>query len=132
MPLYGPPPDNTAWTTYSPTVTSGTAGGTSATYAVQSARYKQIGKLVTVVVNVGINNQGIGAAGDVVIPLPFTASSATNAAWVGTSREFSLTGKSGFAFINSAGTTMGCRDATNTTYIATGNAIVAEVTYEIP
>lgn len=124
--------DNAAWTTYSPTVTSGTAGGTPATYVVQSARYKQIGKSITAAVNVSVSNQGVGATGDVVIALPFTASSATNASWVGVSREFALLGKSGFTFIGNGATTMTCRDSTNATYIATGAAIIAQVTYEIP
>jgi hypothetical protein len=124
--------DNAAWSTYTPNVASSTVGSTPATYTVNSARYKRIGKTVTVSVVVTVTDQGVGAAGSILIDLPFAASSATNAAWVGTSYEFAINGRSGRAFVTMGGTNMQCRDATATTYIATNNAIVAEVTYEIP
>lgn len=123
--------DNATWPTYSPTITSTTVGGTPATYTVNSARYKQVGKTVDVAVTVAVTNQGIGATGGIVIQLPFAASSAANASWDGDSREFVNTGRSGFAWINSSGTTMECRDATNATYIVTGNSITAQVRYEV-
>lgn len=121
------------WSTYSPSVASSTVGGTPATYSVNSARYRQLGKTVTVSVVVAVANQGVGAAGSILIGLPFNAKdTGVVAGWVGTSYEFSATGKSGSAYIANAGTTIQCRDATSTTYIVTGNAIVAEVTYEVP
>jgi hypothetical protein len=124
--------DNAAWQTYRPNVASSAVGSTPAIYTVNSARYKQIGKTVTVSVVVTVTDQGVGAAGSILIDLPFAASSVTNAAWAGTSYEFANIGRSGRAFVVMGGTNMSCRDATATTYIATTNAIVAEVTYEIP
>lgn len=124
--------DSGAWTAYSPSIASGTVGVTPATYVVNFARYKQIGKSVTAVVSVAVANQGVGAAGSILIDLPFAATTAANAVWVGSSYEFSSIGNSGRAFVATGGTTMQCRDATSTTYIVTGNAVVAEVTYEVP
>lgn len=124
--------DNTAWTTYSPSTASSTVGGTPATYTVNSARYKQIAKTVYVVTVLTVTNQGVGATGDIIIGLPLAASSAVGASWVGSSREYSLTGKAGFTWVGTSGTTMACRDATNTTYISTGNIITASIIYEVP
>lgn len=119
--------DGLAFTPYVPTVTSSTPGGTPATYTVNRARYKIAGKRCLVIVDVTVANQGIGAAGDIVIDLPFPSLYGAP----GSSYEYSLTGKSGRAFVSNGVSVMRLRDATSTTYIATGNGIMASVEYEL-
>jgi hypothetical protein len=61
--------DNTAWSTYTPTITTGT--GSITTLGTVGGRYKQIGKTVFVKVKVGITTNGTGG-GSVQATLPVT------------------------------------------------------------
>lgn len=75
-----------AWTTYTPTVTTGS--GTITTLGTVSGRYVIIGKLTIVQVDVAITTNGTGA-GNIQATLPNT--SAAN--YYGAGREVASTGK---------------------------------------
>lgn len=119
----------TAWSTYTPTITPASGTFTGATTTV-SGRYKQIGKTVFVQADVLLTALGSGSpAGGLAISLPFTGASFN---YDGSSADFGVSGKSGRALIVSPFTAMDVRDATGTTFIATGAHIVAGITYEVP
>jgi hypothetical protein len=120
-----------AWTSYTPSsIVSETVGGTPATYTLNSARYKQIGKTITVAFDVSVTNQGVGNSGAILISLPFTGAAFH---YVGSLVEYNTTGDGGTVFLALSATKMYCAKATYaTTLIVTGYRIAGEVTYEIP
>jgi hypothetical protein len=120
-----------AWISYTPSfIASETVGATLATYALNSARYKQIGKTITVAVDLTVTNQGVGNSGAILIGLPFTGAAF---AYVGSLVEYNTTGDGGTVFVNISATRMYCAKATYAaTLIVTGYHFVAQVTYEIP
>lgn len=122
------PYESTAWTSYTPTVSSGSG---TFTLATATGRYKIIGKTIFLQADVTITTVG-SAAGTIVITLPPAASPAAAFAYVGSIREHNLTGKSGAAVIPASGTTAFGSDATGTTLIAAGNVVAFGITYEIP
>lgn len=122
--------DNSAWTSYTPTIASQTVGGTPATYTLNNANYKCLGKTCFVKADVTVTNQGVGAGGSIDISLPFTATSV--AGTPGSSYAYVSSAKSGSCFVGNSATIMRCVDSTPTTYIATGTSIVGSVTYQIP
>lgn len=118
---------NTAWTTYTPTVTAGT--GTATTVSA-TGRYKQIGKTVIVQASVTVTSVGT-AASNMQISVPITASTAAN--YVGSCFESGISGKSGAGVIQSAfPTKIYTTDATGATWWASGKVVDCTVTYEIP
>lgn len=64
----------TAWTTFTPTLT--TTSGSVTSYVVDAARYIKIGKTVTVSYNVTVTNNGTGA-GQTNLTLPVAALAGT-------------------------------------------------------
>ncbi len=120
-----------AWTSYTPSsIASETVGSTAASYTVNSARYKQIGKTITVAVDVTVANQGVGNSGAILISLPFTGAAFH---YVGSLVEYNTTGDAGTVFLALGATRMYCAKATYaTSLIVTGYRIAAQVTYEIP
>lgn len=116
---------NAAWTSYSPTITSG-AGTITASSA--TGRYKQIGKTVIVEVDVTITTAGTGAS-TLRASLPLTAAAFE---YVGMAMEIQNTGKSGAARIAASATTMNALDATGATFIASSNVVVMTAVYEVP
>jgi hypothetical protein len=81
--------DNATWTTYTPTVT---AGSGSFTTVSASGRYKRIGKLCCVQIDVNITTNGT-AAGSVNATLPFTGFAGN---FTGVFRETNVTGTVGY------------------------------------
>jgi hypothetical protein len=118
---------STAWTTYTPTIT---AGGGTATTVSATGRYKQVGKVVTVEADITITTVGT-ATGGLNFSLPTNARASR---YVGSSFEYGVTGKGGAAYINGPSTPSVAvtKAADGTTYWASGNAVAATVTYEIP
>ena len=113
-----------AWTTYTPTVSSTTGSITS--YVVNRARYAILGKTVHLNASVTITNNGTGG-GVVSVTLPSIANSFT-VEYVGSGRNTS-TG----AFLSVFGQAAGnlyISTVTNTYPVATGQAIYFSVTYE--
>jgi hypothetical protein len=121
----------TAWTSYTPSsIASETVGATPATYTLNSARYKQIGKTITVAVDVSVTNQGVGNSGAILISLPFTSAAFH---YVGSLVEYNTTGDAGTVFLTLGATRMYCAKAAYaTSLIVTGYRIAAQITYEIP
>lgn len=117
-----------AWTAYTPTAVAQTPGITPPTFTVNNGSYWLNGKTVTARADVSITAAGTGLGG-ILISLPFTAAAFS---YVGGSIEVGVTGASGYALILSGGTIMNCKLSTASTYIVTGQRVVAEVTYEIP
>jgi hypothetical protein len=116
----------TAWTTYTPTITSQT--GTITTSSA-TGRYKQIGKTVFVEVDITVTTAGTGA-GSLLATLPLTAA-ANN--YAGSAYEYQLTGKSGAAIIGPiSATQIAGRDAAAVTFIANGAKVIMCATYELP
>lgn len=118
-----------AWTTYSPTVTVQTPGGTPPTIVTNSARYKTIGKTVVVSVDFTVSAAGTGA-GQMFIPLPVNSAAFR---YAGSAFEYAADLKSGAAFINgpSNATRAQASDSTGTSFCITGRSVVVEITYEI-
>lgn len=123
--------DNSAWTAYTPTITS-TGGTVTGATITTSGRYKQIGKTVFLQVSVTLTNIGSGSpTGAVQASLPVglnpSASFPFNGSTVATNN-----GKSGYAFVSSAGTDVKAQDSTGTSFWINGYALVMGVTYEVP
>lgn len=116
-----------AWTTYTPTVSaqSGTITTASAT-----GRYQRLsGNAVIVEIDITITTAGTGAL-SLLATLPVNAAAFN---YTGSSYEYALTGKNGASLIIPAAFgagTVSARDATGTTYIASGNAVVITIIYE--
>jgi roadblock/LC7 domain-containing protein len=90
--------DNAAWTIYTPTVTAGSGSFTTVT---ASGRYKRIGKLCCVQIDVNITTNGTAAA-SVIATLPFTAIAGN---YTGVFRETNVTGTVGFMVAGGASAT---------------------------
>jgi hypothetical protein len=119
--------DNAAWTTYTPTITSGS--GTPTTTSA-SGRYKQIGKTVIVEIIATLTTIGT-AAGSVIATLPVASVGVGGAQYVGSSFEF-FSNKGGPALVfNGDPTHVICQDAAGTTYWVNGHVVNMQVTYEV-
>lgn len=127
MPLSGSFVDQSAWTSYVPSITAATNPIT--TVGTVTGRYKQIGKTIHLQIDAAITTAGT-ATGQLLATLPFTAASFN---YMGSSRDFGVTGKGGPAYISTADSTkVAAIDATATTYFANGARVVIGITYEIP
>lgn len=113
----------TAWTTYSPTVSS--SGGTITSYTVNSAKWKQYGKLVLVSFDVTITNQGTGT-GDLRITLPVNA---TNTGGIVVAREVAAVGVASAGQIFSA-TNLSFSTYNNTSAVITNYQWIGGAAYE--
>lgn len=118
--------ESTAWTTYTPTVTS---GGTITT-ASAAGRYKQFGKTIHLQMLITVTTAGTGT-GQLKGSLPINSAAFS---YCGTCKESNLTGKSGAAQIvgGTDATNVQCIDSTATTFIANGAVVDVGITYEIP
>lgn len=115
-----------AWTTYTPTITSQTGSFTTVS---ATGRYKQNGKTVFVEIDVTITTAGT-AAGYLKATLPVTSASYY---YVGSAFEYNSGGsKSGACIIAPGLSTTACvsRYADGLTMIATGNSVAISLTYE--
>lgn len=124
--------DNTAWTTYTPTISS-TAGSLASTLTTMSApatgRYKQIGKTVICQINCGQVTVVGTASGNVIATAPVAA--VAGQIFVGASIETNLTGRSGGASIGAVGaSSIACRQADTTTYWTLNYNVIITITYE--
>lgn len=86
-----------SWTTWVPTVTS--SGGSLTSATTNTARYLQVGKLVTCSFDITIGSVGSGS-GSLNFTVPVTATSGTSGQSLGTWRERSVTGDMGFVIKN--------------------------------
>lgn len=121
------PFDNTAWTSYTPTVTS--SSGTATTVSA-TGRYKQIGKTVFLTISVTITAVGT-AAGQIFATLPTNASG--SGFYIGTAYESSTTGNTGAAAIT-LGQPSRVQSAQygGATWWVNGYIVNFSVTYETP
>lgn len=118
--------NNAAWTSYTPTVTSGSGSITSYT---SSAAYTRIGKLCVVRGLATITNAG--TAGTFIgVSLPFTGASGI-AAGHGSGREQALTGKMLEVYVQASLSSAYIWFYDGTFPGATGNALAFIVTYEV-
>lgn len=117
-----------SWTTYTPTVTSGSGTPTTVSAA---GRWKQMGKIVFAQVTVTITTVGT-ASGVVFVPLPTNAS--TSGVYIGTCYEFITTGNTGAAAIigSSNATRLQTAQYNGTTFWVNGYQVGCSVTYETP
>lgn len=122
---------NSAWSTYTPTVSSQTGTITAATIST-SGRYKVLGKTIFVQFTITLTNVGTGTpGGGLQISAPFAASGA--AANVGSCFEAAATGKSGACVILASGSTFSSRPADGTsTWFVNGYVVDGTITYELP
>ena len=116
-----------AWETWSPTFTATTGAFTTVT--VNTARYSQIGKLCTCIVDVSISNVGTGS-GQMAMTLPFTAAAGADGASVGTWRERQATGDMGFIYKNSQ-TSFQWVKYDQSAFLASSRSYGGTFTYEI-
>jgi len=118
------------WTSYTPTVTASSGTITSTTAAGQ---YLQIGKMMTVIVDVNITNAGTGSANlRVTVPVNIVNGNVTGR-YPGYGTETAATGKSLQVACDAvaANTYFSMRFYDFTTCIATGNRIQATFIYEV-
>lgn len=117
----GAGPDE-AWTSYTPTVTA--TGGAIGAYTLHSAKYKRVGTIVHVVVDLTITDVGTAANTAIIVTLPFP----TVGIHIGTMREIALNGSSGSFTMD--GTTGVMSFYNNTGSIAANYRSCASGTYE--
>lgn len=113
----------TTWTTYTPTVTSGTGALTTVS---ATGRYKTIGKTVFIAVTVTITTNGTGAT-NIRATLPNTAASGT---YVLSGRENAISGKMLQGLILPSVTVITLFNYDNTYPGANGASIVLSGVYE--
>ena len=116
---------NTAWSTYTPTVSSlsGTISSASA-----SGYYRQDGKTITVTATITVTSNGSGATG-LSFSLPAQAGPRF---YVGSGREQAVNGKGVSVTISPSGSAATVVASGDNTYpAADGAVIVASVTYEV-
>lgn len=113
----------TAWTTYTPTPTS---GGGAFTSASSSGSYKTLGKTVWFTITVTITTVGT-ASGNIIVALPTGTS---QRAAVGACKETALTGKNGAFFFGASATTMSINGESAASLIAAGNVVTCTGIYE--
>jgi len=115
-----------AWQTWSPTVTPFT--GSFTTLTVNTARYSQVGKIVTCHIDFTITSIGTGS-GIPIFTFPVTASSAYYFTAIGQYRETQNTGLTGIIDWEST-TTGALRRYDNQSHISAGNRYGGSFTYE--
>lgn len=119
-----PAANNDAWISYTPTITPQTGSLTS--YTLNAARYKQIGKLVTLQIAFTITNNGT-ASGIIYVSTP-SGLTPTNYA-VGSGRENGITGNMLQLF--NSGSNILILTYNNGYAGGTNYSIVGTITYEI-
>lgn len=121
-----------SWTSYTPTATAQTPGGTPPTFTTVTGAYHQTGKTITARMKAVVNAAGT-AAGSLLITLPFASKTED---YTGSAFESAISGKSGGAFIGGAAfpdtANVRARDASGTTFFANGATVTMEITYETP
>jgi hypothetical protein len=116
-----------AWTSYTPTVTA--QSGSITTYSA-SGWYSQLGKTVVVQARVVISNAGTGS-GTMIVTLPITAQTRSNAEWVGAAVEGQSSGHSGWASVLSAATAANVRSYNFGSFVNSNYITSFTVTYEV-
>jgi hypothetical protein len=116
------------WTQYTPTVTA--SSGTFTTVA-GAGRYMRIGKTCILNYKVTITTNGT-AASSIKVTLPFTpASNSPYPYFVGTAKDFFVTGAAGFCTVAGADTVLYISKYDNTYLGGTGYVIGGDVVYEV-
>lgn len=122
--------DNTAWSTYTPTITS--QGGTLTDATITpTGRWKQFGKTAVVTMDIYIQDIGSGSpTGSLRATLPVAAAPYVYAASV---YEYAITGKTGGGFINGAHTptVLGISYYGGSFWVS-GYGLAVTLTYEVP
>lgn len=116
-----------AWTSYTPTVTA--SSGSITTYSA-SGWYSQSGKTVVAQGRVVISTVG-SASGTMIVTLPVTAQTRTNAEWVGSAVEGQSTGYAGWASVLSGATAVNLRNYNFGTFLGSNYITSFTVTYEV-
>lgn len=113
--------DQGSWSTWTPTFTMSTVGGTPITAAVSGngARYKQVGKTVFWSLDVTISNVGSGNSGIFIFSSPITAVN-SSVVYGGNGKEAVTSGKM-LAIGNWDGTSQTIAFADNSAILAGGN-----------
>lgn len=109
--------------TWTPVVTA--SSGTITSYTAGTCLYTKIGRVVNIVVNVTITNNGTGSGVIQIAGLPFTATALT----VGTGREAAATGNMLSIQVNNGATTLLVYTYNNTYPGGTGYTISGHITY---
>ena len=114
-----------AWTSYTPTVTSG--GGTITSYTVNEAKYEKVGKTVRVRISFTITNVG-SASGEIRATLPPSSTSAYGQAVSGVGDGAG--GNALMVWMDGAATYLRIRNYDNTFYAANGYTYLIGGVYE--
>jgi hypothetical protein len=116
-----------AWTSYTPTVTA--QSGSITTYSA-SGWYSQSGKTVVAQARVVISNAGTGS-GTMIVTLPITAQTRTNAEWVGAVVEGQSSGYGGWASVLSGATAANVRSYNFGSFVQSNYITSFTVVYEV-
>ena len=116
---------NSAWTSYTPTISAATG---TITTASATGQYQTIGKTCIVSMTITITTAGTGA-NQLFATLPFTSAARTQSGTCG--GEFNNTGYSVKGYIPSSTTQLQITYYNNSTVIASGNNVIVTTTYEI-
>lgn len=119
--------DISAFTSYTPTISSG--GGTFTTASVVG-KYKRIGKICVVKIAATITTAGT-ATGTVTVTMPFTSVSDGNTYAAGSFRENQVTGITGVGRVSPNSSTCNIARYDDTSFIADNRLIVGTVIYEV-
>ncbi len=124
--------DDQPWKSYTPTIVAQMQPplpAAQAVFALNSARYKKIGKTVFMEADVTVTNAGAGTD-DLMISLPVSPAAAFR--FNGSGGEYGSTGRAVGAIVPAGGTTVHVRDVSSSSIVVTGNAVSITVTYEVP
>jgi hypothetical protein len=118
--------NNSAWTSYTPTVT---ASSGSFTTVSATGRWIRVGKLAVVQFTVTITTNGT-AAGQILVTAPFGALASSS--YMGVTRESNATGFMGYATISSGGgSSFYVANYDNTYMGGTGRSISGTISYQV-
>jgi hypothetical protein len=118
--------NNTAWTSYSPTIS---AGSGSYTTASANGNYIRVGKLCVLRIRGLITTVGTGT--NPRFTLPFTAATLAAGRFTGSIRENAATGLTGTATIESAATTLNTFRYDNGAWAGNGYDYSITISYEV-
>jgi hypothetical protein len=114
------------WTNYTPTISA--TSGSITTTTVNSAKYAQSNKVVFLMFDITVNNNGTGS-GSLNVTLP-SGKNASTLNYVGCGRELLVTGSSLSVYAESA-TNMRVHTYNNGYPVGTGQRIVGSLTYQV-
>jgi hypothetical protein len=121
-----------AWTSYSPKIVASSSGAAAPKFTVISARYSRASKTtISVRVDFIVSDAATGS-GTINIPLPVSPAAAFRSVGVGACYSGPNFGRGATILVEKNDNKMAVQGVGPDSLVATGNAIVVNLTYEVP